>query len=60
MSKLAHYLKHETSRRVNLDGTHVTWSCRCGVAYTGRIEDEHNDWVRKTGTVEAAYLSHLA
>lgn len=60
MSKLRHYLTHETTRLVNLDETHVTWTRRCGVAYTGRIEDEYNDWVRKSGTVESAYLSHLA
>ena len=51
--------EHSTNRSVNLDGTHVTWACRCGISVTGRLEDEYVSWEQREGTVERTFLDHL-
>lgn len=43
---------HYTVRQVNLDGTHVTYSCACGSMWTDRLENEHT-------TLSTAYYAHL-
>ncbi len=45
-------LTHHTVRQINLDGTHVTYTCACGSQWADRLENEHT-------ALSAAYYSHL-
>lgn len=45
-------LAHHTERLVNLDGTHVSYTCACGSQWTDRLENEHT-------SLSSAYYAHL-
>lgn len=45
-------LAHHTDRLVNLDGTHVTYTCACGNQWSDRLENELT-------SLSTAYYAHL-
>lgn len=52
MDMIRFALAHHTERQVNLDGTHVSYTCACGNQWTDRLENEHT-------ALSSAYYAHL-